>query len=85
MVKGLAAAAKITATPTIRLNGEDINPATPDELIAKVRQIVGPLPALAPTPAPPGPARGRRVSNAILRAAGWQSRYPSYREAYADA
>ena len=56
MVKGLAAAAKITATPTIRLNGEDISPATPDELIAKVRQIVGPLPALAPTPAPPGPA-----------------------------
>lgn len=56
MVKGLAAAAKVTATPTIRLNGEDINPATPDELIAKVRQIVGPLPALAPTPAPPGPA-----------------------------
>ena len=29
MVKGLAAAAKITATPTIRLNGEDISPATP--------------------------------------------------------
>jgi protein-disulfide isomerase len=56
MVKGLAAASKVTATPTIRLNGEDINPATPDELIAKVRQIVGPLPALAPTPAPPGPA-----------------------------
>jgi len=52
MVKGLAAASKITATPTIRLNGQDISPATPDELIAKVRQIVGPIPALAPTPAP---------------------------------
>ena len=52
MVKGLAAASKITATPTIRLNGQDISPATPDELIAKVSQIVGPIPALAPAPAP---------------------------------
>jgi len=52
MVKGLAAASKITATPTIRLNGQDISPATPDELIAKVSQIVGPIPALAPIPAP---------------------------------
>ena len=56
MVKGLAAAAKINATPTIRLNGQDISPATPEELIAKVSQIVGPVPALAPTPAPTGPA-----------------------------
>ena len=38
----LAAAAKVTATPTIRLNDQDISPATPEELIAKVRQIVGP-------------------------------------------
>lgn len=53
MVKGLAAASKITATPTIRLNGQDISPANPDELLAKVRSVVGPLPALAPTPAPP--------------------------------
>ena len=61
MVKGLAGAAKITATPTIRLNGQDISPANPDELIAKVRQIVGPVPGLAPAPspapgAPPAPA-----------------------------
>jgi protein-disulfide isomerase len=57
MIKGLAAAAKINSTPTIRLNGQDINPATPDELIAKVKSIVGPLPALNPTPAPtPAPA-----------------------------
>jgi protein-disulfide isomerase len=56
MVKGLAAASKITATPTIRLNGQDISPATPDELIAKVSQIVGPIPALAPAPAPSGAA-----------------------------
>ena len=56
MVKGLAAASKITATPTIRLNGADISPANPDELVAKVSQIVGPIPALAPTPAPSGAA-----------------------------
>jgi len=53
MVKGLAAASKITSTPTIRLNGEDISPATPAELIAKVTQIVGPVPGLQP-PAPAG-------------------------------
>jgi len=57
MVKGLAAASKVTSTPTIRLNGEDISVATPEELIAKVTQVVGPVPALAPTPAPaPAPA-----------------------------
>lgn len=56
MSKGLAAATKVSSTPTIRLNGEDINPATPDELLAKVRAVVGPLPALMPTPAPASPA-----------------------------
>jgi protein-disulfide isomerase len=56
MVEGLAAAAKITATPTIRLNGQDISPATPDELIAKVKAIVGNVPGLTPAPAPPAPA-----------------------------
>ena len=56
MVAALASNAKITATPTIRLNGEDISPATPDELLAKVRAVVGPIPALAPTPPPAAPA-----------------------------
>ena len=57
MVDGLAAAAKITATPTIKLNGEDISPATPDDLIAKVTAVVGPVAALKPAPpAPPAPA-----------------------------
>lgn len=41
--------------------------------------------SLPPLPTPPGPARGRRVSNAKLRAAGWRPRHPSYREAYAEA
>lgn len=56
MVKGLVSASKITATPTIRLNGEDISPAKPEELIAKVVGIVGPVPALMPTPAGAPPA-----------------------------
>ena len=55
MIKGLVTAANISATPTIRLNGEDISPAKPDELIGKVVSVVGPVPALMPTPAPPAP------------------------------
>ena len=44
---------------TIRLNGQDISPANPDELIAKVRQIVGPVSGLelTPSPAPAAPAQ----------------------------
>jgi protein-disulfide isomerase len=58
MVEGLAAAAKIQATPTIRLNGQDISPASPEDLIAKVKAIVGNVPGLdaAPTPGAPAPA-----------------------------
>jgi protein-disulfide isomerase len=56
MTKGLAAATKVTSTPTVRLNGQDINPATPDELLAKVRAVVGPMPALMPAPPAPAPA-----------------------------
>jgi len=54
MVDGLAAAAKISATPTIRLNGQDISPASPEDLIAKVKAVVGNVPGLeaAPSPAP---------------------------------
>lgn len=66
MVGGLAAAAKITATPTIRLNGEDISVQTPAELVDKVKAIVGNVPGLdgpsagpinspAPAPAPAAP------------------------------
>ena len=56
MIKGLMSAADISSTPTIRLNGEDISPATPDELISKVVSVVGPMPALMPTPSDPPPA-----------------------------
>jgi protein-disulfide isomerase len=63
MVKGLAAATKVTGTPTVRINGEDYKFSTPDALVAKVKEIVGDVPGLgtapaapAPTPPPPPPA-----------------------------
>ncbi len=57
MSKGLGAASNITSTPTLRLNGQDISPANPDELTAKVVGVVGPIPALKPKPSgAPAPA-----------------------------
>jgi protein-disulfide isomerase len=52
-VKGLASATNVHATPTIRINGEDYSPSTPDALVAKIREIVGNVPGLdsAVTPA----------------------------------
>jgi hypothetical protein len=41
MAKGLAAATNVTGTSTIRINGEDYTPTTPDPLIAKIKEIVG--------------------------------------------
>lgn len=55
MVKQMAGVAAINATPTVRINGEDYNPTTPDALVAKIKEIVGDIPALdapAPSPAP---------------------------------
>jgi protein-disulfide isomerase len=54
LVKGLAGATGIKATPTIRINGEDYQYSTPDELVAKLRTIVGDVPGLEA--APPAPA-----------------------------
>ncbi|GAB3232936.1 DsbA family protein [Mycolicibacterium hippocampi] len=54
MVSGLAAATEVQSTPTIRINGEDYQPSTPDALVAEIREIVGDVPALdavAPAPA----------------------------------
>ncbi|MBV8929408.1 MAG: DsbA family protein [Mycobacteriaceae bacterium] len=57
MVQGMATASKITATPTVRINGEDYQPSTPQALIDKVKSIVGNVPGLeAPAPAAPAPA-----------------------------
>lgn len=46
MVQGLAAASQVRATPTIRLNGERINPATPQDLVDEVKAVVGDVPGL---------------------------------------
>jgi protein-disulfide isomerase len=48
-----ASAAHITATPTIRINGDDYDPSTPDALVAKIKSIVGDVPGIdtAVTPA----------------------------------
>jgi protein-disulfide isomerase len=55
MVKGLAAATGIKATPTVRINGEDYQYSTPDELVAKLRTIVGNVPGLEAAPPAPAP------------------------------
>lgn len=52
MVEGLAKAAGIKATPTIRINGEDYEYSTPAALVAKVKEIVGNVPGLDGAAAP---------------------------------
>lgn len=53
LVDGLATAAGIHATPTIKINGEEYDPSTPDALVAKIKEIVGDVPGIdtAATPA----------------------------------
>lgn len=53
LVDGLAAATGIHATPTIKINGEEYTPSTPDALVAKIKEIVGDVPGIdtAATPA----------------------------------
>ena len=59
MVQGLAKATGIEATPTVRINGQDYQPSTPDALVAKIKETVGNVPGLdgaappAQAPAPP--------------------------------
>ena len=52
-VTGAAAADKINATPTIKINGNEYEPTTPDALVAVIKQIVGDVPGIdtAATPA----------------------------------
>ncbi len=57
----------------------DDTPALQCDVLNWIRQCHN----LAPLPGPGGPAQGRRVSNARLKASGWQPRFASYRESYA--
>lgn len=69
LAEGLASATKVTGTPTVRINGEDFpisgpsGPVKPDDLVAKVKAIVGDVPGLkaapvgtVPPPFPSAPA-----------------------------
>lgn len=59
MVQGLAQAAGIQATPTIKINGQDYQFSTPDALVAEIKKTVGDVPGLdgaAPPAANPTPA-----------------------------
>jgi protein-disulfide isomerase len=57
MVSGLAAATQVKATPSVRINGEDYQYSTPDALIAKLKEIVGDVPALDAAASAPAPAQ----------------------------
>lgn len=52
-VTGAAAADKISATPTIKINGNEYEPTSPDALVTAIKQIVGDVPGIdtAATPA----------------------------------
>jgi hypothetical protein len=52
MVQGAAKVGNISSSPTIRINGEDYNVTTPDDLVTKIKGIVGDVPGLQAVPAP---------------------------------
>ncbi|MGV9796998.1 DsbA family protein [Mycobacterium sp. NPDC003449] len=56
MVQGMASAGGINSTPTLRINGEDYEPSTPQALVDKIKEIVGDVPGLAAV-APGAPAQ----------------------------
>jgi hypothetical protein len=47
----MAEATNVIHTPTVRINGEDYALSTPDALVAKIKEIVGPVPGID-TPVP---------------------------------
>ncbi len=56
MVAGMAGAAGIKATPTLRINGEEYQYSTPQALVAKIEEIVGDVPGLEAAPPAQAPA-----------------------------
>jgi protein-disulfide isomerase len=46
MVEGMADATNVTHTPTVRINGQDYELSTPDALVARIKEIVGPVPGI---------------------------------------
>jgi protein-disulfide isomerase len=59
MAQGLAAATGVNSTPTIRINGADYELKSPEDLVNKIKEIVGDVPGLvaaSPNPDPTVPA-----------------------------
>lgn len=46
LVDGLAAAAGVHATPTVKINGTEYEWSTPDAFVAKIKEIVGDVPGI---------------------------------------
>jgi nucleoside-diphosphate-sugar epimerase len=55
----------------------------PTQLGDVADHVAAQLDAPSPPPADPALGHGKRLSNARLRATGWQPRFPTYREGYA--
>ena len=50
MVAGMADATNVTHTPTVRINGQDYQLSTPGSLVARIKEIVVPVPGIDPPP-----------------------------------
>ncbi|MDT5245432.1 MAG: hypothetical protein QOD36_2808 [Mycobacterium sp.] len=46
MVAAMAEQTDVAHTPTVRINGQDYELSTPDALVARVKEIVGPVPGM---------------------------------------
>ena len=68
-------------TPERLYLGTDDEPAQLGDVTAFLADRLG---SPAPPPADPARGHGKRLSNARLRATGWEPTRPSYREGYAD-
>ncbi|MGH3560419.1 MAG: DsbA family protein [Mycobacterium sp.] len=55
MVDGMAKATDVHATPTMRINGEDYRPSTPEALVSRIKEIVGDVPGLDSAASPKTP------------------------------
>jgi protein-disulfide isomerase len=55
MVAGMAEATNVIHTPTVRINGQDYELSTPDALVARIKEIVGPVPGIDAPPTSPTP------------------------------
>lgn len=51
VVAGMAEATNVIHTPTVRINGQDYALSTPDALVARIKEIVGPVPGIDAPPA----------------------------------